>query len=138
MIDIPQLAPLNIVQWIFITLHMIIAIVVIVYLVHLYIKEHGGFIPSSTSNSHQHEYCITKREKNYLFIGVFALVHMSFLTTYLFGFDVGLVLEIDLLLLGIYLIMNFKKNSFVPYISFAFLVFSFITIDGPFNLLALS
>ena len=129
MIAVPEFANLSFIEWFIISAHILISLAMVIFLAVRFVQNHGGFIP--TAECYDDENCITKQDRFNLFTAIFALIHITFLATYIFGINVGIILEINLLIIFIFTLKNFNKNSFVPYANVAFLSLSFIFISGP-------
>ena len=132
MIDIPTIAELTVTELFMLITHIIIAFTIIVHVSFVYIQGHGGIIPEQTSSEKQISYTLKPHELIHIALALFALIHIAFLTTYLFGFNIGIMLEIDLLIIFITVIMKLKEKKPLALLAVLFLLFSFITIKGPF------
>ena len=132
MIDIPMIADLNITELFMLIIHMIITFTLIVHVSFVYIQEHGGVISDESSSVKQLTYSINSQELSHLSLALFSLLHLTFLITYLFGFNIGIMLEINLLIIFITVLVKLKEKKPLTVLAVLFLLFSFITIKGPF------
>jgi len=132
MIDIPTIADLNLAQLLMLITHIIISFTIIVHLSFVYIQKHAGFMPEQNLFKNQLCCYLKSHELLHLSLGFFTLVHIGFLTTYLFGFNVGIMLEINLLIIFIAVLTQLKERRSLAGLAILFSLFSFITIKGPF------
>lgn len=132
MINIPTIVEPNAEELIMLIIHVVAAFTLLVHITFVYVQEHT--VVSSEHDSYKkHLTCSFKSLRlSHLCLALFTLIHILFLTTYLFGFNVGIMLEINLMIIFITVAFQRKEKKALALLALFVLLYSFVTIKGPF------